>query len=72
MNFFFEENETISYNKMQQVAHIDYKVERLQVVQARAGSWAPRGGSVIHYRAYETICTIEGERGGVRKKSINA
>ncbi len=48
--FFFEKNETISYNKMQQVTHIDCKVERLQVMQARAGSWAPRRGSVIHYR----------------------
>jgi hypothetical protein len=48
--FFFAKDETISYNKMQQVTHIDNKVERLQVIQARAGSWAPRRGSVIHYR----------------------
>ena len=36
----------------------------------------PEEGPVIHYRntlqAYETIYTIEGERGGVHKKSINA
>ena len=36
--FFCERDETISYNKMQQVTHIDNKVERLQVMQARAGS----------------------------------
>jgi len=36
--FFFAKNETISYNKMQQVTHIDNKVKRLQNIQARAGS----------------------------------
>ena len=37
-NFFFAKNETFSYNKMQQVTHIDNILERLQVMQARAGS----------------------------------
>ena len=36
--FVFAKNETLSYNKMQQVTHIDNKVKRLQNIQARAGS----------------------------------
>ena len=35
---FFARNETVSYNKMQQVTHIDSKVERLYIIQVRAGS----------------------------------
>jgi hypothetical protein len=36
--FFFARNETVSYNKMQQVTHIDNKVERQQNMPARVGS----------------------------------
>ena len=35
---FFAKTEAVSYNKMQQVTHIDSEVERLQIIQARAGS----------------------------------
>jgi hypothetical protein len=35
---FFAKNEAFSYNKMQQVTHIDSEVKRLQIIQARAGS----------------------------------
>jgi len=41
--FFFAKNEAFSYNKMQQFTHIDIEVERLQIIQARAGSESPEG-----------------------------
>ena len=64
---FFAKNETFSYNKMQQVTHIDNKVERLQVMQARAGSWPPpEGGSVIHYKI-----TLQVEKTATKKDVVS-
>ena len=61
---------------MQQVTHIDSKVERLQeyrrVWALRPPEEGPSYTTEKNIQAYNTIYTMDGERGGIRKKSINA
>ena len=76
VGFFFAKNETISYTRV--TGHTHRHQSRTSAGHTGAcGLLDPHEGGPLrtkqkYKQAYEIICTVDGERGGVRRKSINA
>ena len=69
---FFARNETIRYRKtVTGHAHIQQSQTTARHASA-CGLLGPLRGASHTLQVYETIYTVDGERGGVHKKSVNA